>query len=287
MAPLRNVRHEKFAQLVASGYRKDEAFRQAGFTGKYKTSPHPPMARPDVSARVDELVAKGADRAQVTIDKVVRELACIAFSNPQDFITDDGVPLELAQLTRDQAAAVQDLSVIEQYDKNGKVTSRRYRYRLHDKQVALEKLGRHLGVFAPDTNLNVNVNNVADGEKDREELKRIFTRLIDARKADEAAGIFRDSTGNVITDPERLKIEQDIYASKQQRDRVLTEDPMDQSTRPVPLRLVSPSQSAPMGSSVKTPSPTVESAPLPVEDRPLTTTEAFYAWSSKPRNPFE
>ena len=104
-------------------------------------------------------------------------------------------------------------------------------------------------------------------------MKRIFTRLIDVRKADEAAGILRDSTGNVITDPERLKIEQDIYALKQQRDRVLTEDPMDQST---PLRLVSP--------------PPVEDKPPPcppVEDKPLSTTQAFYAWSNKPRNPFE
>lgn len=272
---MKHIKREKFAQLIAQGYRHAEAFRLAGYIGKYATSPHPPIKRPEVIARVDELVAEAADKAGVDILKVVREIGLLAFANPQDFVDENGNAIPLDRLTRDQAAAICDLTVVESLDpKTGKPTSRRFKYRLHDKRAALETLGKHLGVFAPDTNLNLNVNvNNNDADKDRQELRRIFTRLIDVRKADEAAGIFRDSTGNVITDPERLKIEQDIYALKQQRDGV------------TPLRLVSPPPKDPIPPP-KDPPP-VETPSPPVEDKPLSTTQAFYAWSNKPRNPFE
>ena len=271
MPALKDPRQEAFCHGVAKGLRKGVAYRQAGYKGDYGVARTSSISqRPHILKRIDELIALGADHAQVTIDKVVRELALIAFSNPSDFVGDDDQPLALHQLTRDQAAAVQTVDVIEQYDGKGRVSSRRFKYRLHDKRAALETLGKHLGLFGPDFSVNttVVVNQQADADKDREELKRIFTRLIDVRKADEAAGIFRDSTGNVITDPERLKIEQDIYALKMGPPA---------SERPPPLRLVSP----PVEDKPReTPSP-------PVEDKPLSTTEAYLAWINKPRNPFE
>jgi phage terminase small subunit len=175
MVSLKNVRHEKFAQLVAQGYRRTEAFRLAGFVGNYATSPKPLMTRPEVSARVDELVSKAADKAQVTIDRVVRELSLIALANPQNYCDDDGQPLALHQLTRDQAAAIQDLTVIETFDGKGRVASRRYRYKLHDKRAALETLGKHLGLFGPDFSVNtaVLINNQR-ADADREQLEAML-----------------------------------------------------------------------------------------------------------------
>jgi hypothetical protein len=42
-------------------------------------------------------------------------------------------------------------------------------------------------------------------------LEAILTNLVHGRQAEEAQGIFRDAEGNVITDPERVALEQQIY----------------------------------------------------------------------------
>jgi hypothetical protein len=49
-------------------------------------------------------------------------------------------------------------------------------------------------------------------------LTAILTNLIRARQEEEAQGVFRDDEGNIIADPARLAIEQQIYALKQKRD---------------------------------------------------------------------
>lgn len=54
-----------------------------------------------------------------------------------------------------------------------------------------------------------------NGDDALEVLCAAFKKLTSARTQDEAAGIFRDGTGNVITDPTRLAIAQQIYALAQ------------------------------------------------------------------------
>jgi hypothetical protein len=66
-------------------------------------------------------------------------------------------------------------------------------------------------------------------------LHAILTNLIRARKAEEAQGIFRDGDGNIISDLQRLAIEQAIFDLKQQRDAI------DSSTAPADIEVVPPS----------------------------------------------
>jgi phage terminase small subunit len=187
MPALKDPRQEAFCHGVAKGLRKNEAYRQAGYKGDYGVARTSSISqRPYIQKRINELIAAAADKAQVTIDRVVRELALIGFANTQSFVGDDGQPLALDQLTRDQAAAIQDLTVIESFDsKTGKVSSRRYKYRLHDKRAALVDLGRHLGLFGPDLNINnAVVINQDHRPPDAEMLERIIKGIVANRVND-------------------------------------------------------------------------------------------------------
>lgn len=168
MPTLTNSRHERFAQEVAKGQSATGAYKTAGYDA-VGASANVNAARllrnALVRARVDEILAEGAERAGVTVEKVVRELAKIGFSDIRKVVHwtgsevadeqdgDDGegglprIVVHAANIVRlissddiddDTAAAVAEVS----QTKEGAL-----KVKLHDKRAALVDLGRHLGMF--------------------------------------------------------------------------------------------------------------------------------------------
>src|SRR5262249_47012617 len=110
-------------------------------------------------------LARAAARYDVTTERVVAELARIGFANIQDYIAidRDGSPhFDLAAISRDQAAAIQEIIIDEYKDGKGEDARdvKRVRLKLADKRAALVDLGRHLGLFVDPSVLNVNVANI-------------------------------------------------------------------------------------------------------------------------------
>jgi phage terminase small subunit len=105
------------------------------------------------------------DRYRVTSERVVAELAKIAFANIFDLIEigADGEPrVNLAAVTYDQAAGLKELS-IEEFRAGNTGTAqkgRRIRVKLGDKISALVALAKHLGLFVEPARTDVNVLNV-------------------------------------------------------------------------------------------------------------------------------
>jgi len=99
-------------------------------------------------------MGKRADKVGVTAERVLRELSLIGFSNMLDYIQprDDGlVYLDMSALNRDQAAAIQEVTV-DQYQEEtgngeGKRTVNKVKFKLADKRAALVDMGKHLGMF--------------------------------------------------------------------------------------------------------------------------------------------
>lgn len=141
---------ETFAAAIAAGVPQGDAYRQAYPAAvKWKRTAVDPKASalaaaPHVVARVDELLTKAAEANQVTVDRVMRELAAVAFSDPRDVLTwgPSGVRLKPSEeLTRDQAVTVAEVS--EKVSMAGvSLTLKRA-----DKLKALELIGRHLRMF--------------------------------------------------------------------------------------------------------------------------------------------
>jgi hypothetical protein len=121
-----------------------------------------------------------------------------------------------------------------------------------------------------------------DGAHD--EIVAAYVRVRDARKQDEAQGIFRDRRGNVITDPTRLALEKQIYNLKQQCDAlengttIIDAAPAATVLTLPPMKTVSSTaKPPPAAAEVKTPEPPQPSEPP--QPREPNSTEKFYEWS--------
>lgn len=151
MGTLVNSKHELFALALAQGQSASAAYVAAGFKAHGSNAARL-SANEQVRARVEELLSAAAEKAGVTIQRVVEELAKIGFANMADYMRggSDGDPyLDFSALTRDQAAALAEVTVEDFKDGRGEEARdvRRIKFKLSDKQGALEKLGKHLGMF--------------------------------------------------------------------------------------------------------------------------------------------
>lgn len=159
MPVLSNPRHERFAQEMAksphTGLNAGECYIKAGYdaTEDMARRAGSRLANKEhVAARIAEIIGRAAERAEVTIASVMTELAKIGFANMGDYmkVGPDGDPvLDFGSLTRDQMAALAEVTVEDFKDGRGKEARdvRKVKFKLADKRAALVDLGRHLGAF--------------------------------------------------------------------------------------------------------------------------------------------
>lgn len=167
MPALKNPKHERYAQEIASGRHQSQAkaYVAAGFkagTGA-GVSASKLLATPKVRARVDEILAarqaladrgleRAIERTAITKQRVLEELARIGFANMLDYmqVGPQGDPvLDFSKLSRDQAAALVEVTVEDFLDGRGEDARqvRRVKFKLADKRQALVDLGIELGMF--------------------------------------------------------------------------------------------------------------------------------------------
>lgn len=112
------------------------------------------LTKPQLRARIGKAIAAQSKRTGVTADRVVRELARVAFANSQDVVNYDDATIK-ADASKDDTAAVASVRVKTIPTKDGDGVEREVR--MHDKLKALELLGRRLGLFTDNVNLNGDV----------------------------------------------------------------------------------------------------------------------------------
>ncbi|MBO9380038.1 terminase small subunit [Sphingomonas histidinilytica] len=151
MPILPNAKHELFAQERAKGKAPSDAYEAAGFRRNSGNAGRLDRL-PEVQARIAELIGAAAERAEITIERVMAELGKIGFANMADYISvgDDGDPfVDLSDLDRDKAAAISEVTVEDFKDGRGEDARdvRRVKFKLLDKRAALVDIGKHLGMF--------------------------------------------------------------------------------------------------------------------------------------------
>lgn len=109
-------------------------------------------AKGNIKKRVAEILDKAAERAEVNVARILEELSKLGFANMQDYMRVglDGDPtLDFSKLTRDQAAALVEVTVEDFTDGRGDNARdvRRVKFKLADKRAALVDMGKHLGMF--------------------------------------------------------------------------------------------------------------------------------------------
>ena len=150
------IKQTRFAMTYIETANASEAYRRSYRASKM--SPHSIeveasrlLQDPEVTLRVRELQAEHRKRHDITIDRILRELSKIGFSNMLDYMKVEGPDafVDLSTLTRDQAAAIQEVTVEDYKDGRGENARdvRRVKVKLSDKRAALVDMGKHLGMF--------------------------------------------------------------------------------------------------------------------------------------------
>lgn len=157
MAVLANAKHEAVAQAFLAdqqkigwkAYRKvyPKSSKRAAITAFGRL-----LLKADFAARIAELKGEAAQGAVMTANEVLLGLSNLARANMQDYmrVGPSGEPvLDFGALTRDQAAALQEVTVEEFTDGHGDDARpvRKVKFKLADKRAALNDLGRHHGLF--------------------------------------------------------------------------------------------------------------------------------------------
>lgn len=110
------------------------------------------LRKTPVAVAIAERQRALSERTGVTAERVIEELAKIGFANMLDYMRSNpnGDPyLDFSQITREQAAALAEVTVEDFKDGRGEDARdvRRVKFKLHDKRAALVDLGKHLGLF--------------------------------------------------------------------------------------------------------------------------------------------
>ena len=119
-----------------------------------------------VQTKIAKAMAERSKRTGVNQDRVVLELAKIAFVNPSELI-DTNTGKVLSGASPDDLACIQSVKVKK--TTKGKSVIEEREVRVHDKIKALEKLGQHLGMWNDKIDVNVAVPVVICGEDDLED----------------------------------------------------------------------------------------------------------------------
>lgn len=145
MPALDNPRHEYFAQELAKGVGQTEAYVNAG----YKRNPSAATRLASdvkICERVREILERASVRSEISIARVLEELGRIGFSDIRDAFGEDGSLKHASKWSDDFAPAVAALEVVE---RDGEAGEREYvhKFKMWDKNAALEKLAKHLGMY--------------------------------------------------------------------------------------------------------------------------------------------
>lgn len=149
------------AAYLANGQNATQAAIAAGYTERSAhTTGHRLLRNADVAQLLTEAAKKALERAKLTTDNVLHEVACIVHCDPRKLVDEKGQLLELRKLDEATARAIASV----EFDDKGNLS----KVRFWDKNTAAGNAMRYLGLLKPEipvmptapagaTTLNVNV----------------------------------------------------------------------------------------------------------------------------------
>lgn len=140
---------------------------------------HENLRKPEIQAAVAEAIEARNERTQVSADRVVKELARIAFSDMRSYVRWAGTTMMLTDsddLSEDDTAAVTEVTLTP-----GQFGDR-LKIKLGHKDSALRLLAEHTGVIGAAQNINVNVNTEVQIREREERFERLYDALDSARR---------------------------------------------------------------------------------------------------------
>lgn len=126
---------------------------------------HENLKKPEIQKAIAKEMAERSKRTGVNQDRVVQELAKLAFINMTDVVDSQGKIKDDA--TEDDKACIESIKYKESSTDSGSSVEREVK--IGSKLKALELLGKHLGMWNDKVDVNVAVPIVISGEESLED----------------------------------------------------------------------------------------------------------------------
>lgn len=138
-------KQERFVEEYLIDLNGTQAAIRAGFSPKTAAEQACRMLKGGhVKDAIDKAMAERSKRTGITQDRVLRELARLAFVNPADVMNlNEAVVMDEASL--DDLAAIASVKVKTIPTEDGEIVEREVK--LYDKNKSLDMLSRHLGMY--------------------------------------------------------------------------------------------------------------------------------------------
>lgn len=164
---------KRFCEEYIKDLNGTQAAIRAGYSAKTaKEQSSQLLTKPNVQNFLSELKQSLSSKNEGLAQQVIDELKKLGFANIQDYIESENEIKDLTKIDRDKAAAVESIKkTVTEFGSNGESSGKKtsIQFKLYDKISALEKLGRHLGIFELDNQQKapvINVNITDDDEPD-------------------------------------------------------------------------------------------------------------------------
>lgn len=135
------------------------------------------LTKPDIQSVIQEKIQEREKRTEVTSDRVVQELAKIAFADLKDFVTwdENGVMIiDSDQVDGTVLAEISETTNIQTFPNGGESERIQKKVKPYDKMKALEMLGKHLGMLTDKVEVSGEMTNQIDmSGLSVEELKKL------------------------------------------------------------------------------------------------------------------
>jgi len=149
---LRN-KQRKFVTEYLVDLNATQAAIRAGYSKKTAASQgHEYLRKPEIAAAITEEQKKRSDRTMISSDRVLLEIARLAFSDPRKIFDESGALRKIQDWPDEVAAAISSIKVFESRALDGTVVGETKEVKFWDKGKQLELAGRHVGLFERDNN---------------------------------------------------------------------------------------------------------------------------------------
>lgn len=148
-------RRARFVEAyIANGGNATEAAKTAGFSPKTSASQARRLLKDvRVASAVKRRRVEAGSKYELTTERVLKECARIVYADPRKLFGPDGNPIPIPKLDDDAAAAVAGFEHVEEFSGRGKsreLSGYTKKLKLWDKNSAIDKAMKHLGLFEKD-----------------------------------------------------------------------------------------------------------------------------------------
>lgn len=177
-----NAKQQRFCDEYLIDLNGTQAAIRAGYSPKTANEQASQLlAKLSTQEYISEKQKEISKNTGITVELVLNELKKIGFSNVQDYIEEGNSITDITTIDRDKAAAVSSIkkSTTVFGDEKTGGTKDVVEFKLWDKVSALEKLGKHLGMFKDQVDITskgdkIGVDYTKFSNDTLQELKKAF-----------------------------------------------------------------------------------------------------------------